>query len=115
MRWYREGNKEQGWRRVGSLTPSICLHTCVLYVLVIALISHNLSSNPNTFAPVTKFVSIRCIIALVTIEDMEIHQMDIKTAFLNGVLEEEIYMEQPEGSLKKVSILCASFTSHCTG
>jgi hypothetical protein len=51
----------------------------------------------ETFAPVAKFVSIRCILALAAIEDMEIHQMDVKTAFLNGDLEEEIYMEQPEG------------------
>jgi len=42
-------------------------------------------------------VSIRYILALVAIEDIEIHQMDIKTAFLNGDLEKEIYMEQPEG------------------
>jgi hypothetical protein len=42
-------------------------------------------------------VSIRCILALAAIEDMEIHQMAVKTAFLNGDLEEEIYMEQPEG------------------
>jgi hypothetical protein len=49
------------------------------------------------FALVAKFVSIRCILALAAIEDMEIHQMDVKTAFLNGDLEEEIYMEQPEG------------------
>jgi hypothetical protein len=33
----------------------------------------------------------------VTIEDMKIHQMDVKIAFLNGDLEEEIYMEQPQG------------------
>jgi hypothetical protein len=51
----------------------------------------------EAFAPVAKFVSIRCILALAAIEDMEIHQMDVKTAFLNGDLEEEIYMEQPEG------------------
>ncbi len=51
----------------------------------------------ETFAPVAKFVSIRCILALAAIEDMEIHQMDVKTAFVNGDLEEEIYMEQPEG------------------
>jgi len=42
-------------------------------------------------------VSIRCILALAAIENMEIHQMDVKTAFLNGDLEKEIYMEQPEG------------------
>ncbi len=51
----------------------------------------------ETFARVAKFVSIRCILALTAIEDMEIHQMDVKTTFLNGDLEEEIYMEQPEG------------------
>jgi len=33
----------------------------------------------------------------VALEDMEIHQMDVKTAFFNGELEEEIYMEQPQG------------------
>ncbi len=42
-------------------------------------------------------MSICCILALAAIEDMEIHQMDVKTAFLNGDLEEEIYMEQLEG------------------
>jgi hypothetical protein len=51
----------------------------------------------ETFAPVANFMSIRCVLALAAIEDMEIHQMDVKTAFLNGDLEEEIYMEQPEG------------------
>jgi hypothetical protein len=42
-------------------------------------------------------VSICYILALAAIEDMEIHQMDIKTTFINGDLEEEIYMEQLEG------------------
>jgi hypothetical protein len=51
----------------------------------------------KTFVPVAKFTSIRCIFALAALEDMEIHQMDVKTAFLNGELEEEIYMEQPQG------------------
>jgi hypothetical protein len=51
----------------------------------------------ETFALVTKFVSICCILALVAIEDMEIHQMDVKTTFFNDDLEEEIYMEQLEG------------------
>ncbi len=47
----------------------------------------------ETFAPIVKFVSIGCILPLSTIEDMEIHQMDVKIAFINGDLEEEIYME----------------------
>jgi hypothetical protein len=51
----------------------------------------------ETFAFVVKFMSIHCILALAAIEDMEIYQMDVKTAFLNGYLEEEIYMEQPKG------------------
>jgi hypothetical protein len=51
----------------------------------------------ETFAPITNFVSIRCILALAAIEDMEIHQMDVKTAFFNGDLEKEFYMEQPKG------------------
>jgi hypothetical protein len=55
----------------------------------------------ETFALVPKFVSIRCVLALTTIEDMEIHQMDIKTAFLNGDLEEGIYMEQPKRFTRK--------------
>jgi hypothetical protein len=51
----------------------------------------------ETFAPVAKFVSIHYILALVTIEDMKIHQMDVKTASLKGDLEKEIHMEQPKG------------------
>ncbi len=51
----------------------------------------------ETFALVAKFVLIHYILALATIEDMEIHQMDVKIAFLNGNFEEEIYIEQPEG------------------
>ena len=51
----------------------------------------------ETFSPVARFESIRLLLALAALEDWEIHQMDVKSAFLNGVLEEEIYMEQPQG------------------
>ena len=37
------------------------------------------------------------LIAIAAIHNLEIHQMDVKTSFLNGDLDEEIYMEQPEG------------------
>ena len=55
----------------------------------------------ETFAPVAKFNTIRCILALGAALDLEIHQMDVKTAFLNGDLEEDIYMSQPQGFEEK--------------
>ena len=51
----------------------------------------------DTYSPVTRITSIEMLIALAAVYDLEIHQMDVKTAFLNGELEEEIYIEQPEG------------------
>ena len=51
----------------------------------------------DTYSPVTRITSIRMLIAIAALHNLEIHQMDVKTAFLNGDLEEEIYMEQPEG------------------
>ena len=51
----------------------------------------------DTFSPVTRITSITLLIAIAAIHDLKIHQMDVKTAFLNGDLEEEIYMDQPKG------------------
>ena len=51
----------------------------------------------DTYTPVARTSTIRVLIALESIYNFEIQQMDVKTAFLNGYLEEEIYMEQPEG------------------
>jgi hypothetical protein len=51
----------------------------------------------ETFSPVVRYASIRILIALATQYDYEIHQMDVTTAYLNGELEEEIFMKQPEG------------------
>ena len=45
----------------------------------------------------TRISSTRILIALASIHNLCIHQMDVKTAFLNGDLDEEIYMVQPEG------------------
>ena len=51
----------------------------------------------KTFSPVVRFVSIRLILAIVARMDLELYQMNVKTAFLNGELNEEIYMDQPLG------------------
>jgi hypothetical protein len=51
----------------------------------------------ETFAPVARYTSIKTIIALVAKMKWKLHQMDVKTAFLNGVIEEEVYIEQPQG------------------
>ena len=51
----------------------------------------------ETFSPVARFESLRYMFAHAALEDWEMDSMDVKTAFLNGDLEEEIYMEQPEG------------------
>jgi hypothetical protein len=46
---------------------------------------------------VAKYTSIRTIIALVAMMKWNLHQMDMKTDFLNGVIEEEVYIEKPQG------------------
>lgn len=51
----------------------------------------------DTYAPVARLTSIRVLMAIASIHHLYVHQMDVKTAFLNGDLDEEIYMEQPEG------------------
>ena len=51
----------------------------------------------ETFAPVARMPSLRALLAIAAAQDLEVHQMDVHTAFLNGELEEDIYMEQPEG------------------
>ncbi|KAG8483480.1 hypothetical protein CXB51_023157 [Gossypium anomalum] len=51
----------------------------------------------ETFAPVARLDTIRLLVALAAQMEWKIHQLDVKSAFLNGYLEEEIYVEQPEG------------------
>ena len=51
----------------------------------------------ETFSPVVRFTSICLILAIVASMDLELHQMDVKTSFLNGELDEKIYIEQLAG------------------
>ena len=49
----------------------------------------------ETFAPVARYTSIRSVLSLATVMKWKIHQMDVNTTFLNGVVEEEFYVEHP--------------------
>ena len=62
----------------------------------------------ETFSPVARFSSIRTLLAFAVEMGMQIHQMDVVTAFLNGNLKEEIYMQQPSGYMQpdKNELVC---------
>jgi hypothetical protein len=64
----------------------------------------------DTFAPVAKLASIRAVLAIAAAEDLEMHQIDIKGAYLNGILtdREVIYMQQPPGyhAVSKSKLVC---------
>ncbi|KAJ9538190.1 hypothetical protein OSB04_030923 [Centaurea solstitialis] len=51
----------------------------------------------ETFAPVARIEAIRIFLAYAAHKNIKVFQMDVKSAFLNGVLHEEVYIEQPEG------------------
>ena len=55
----------------------------------------------ETFSPVAMIKSIRILLSIAAHMDYEIWQIDVKTTFLNGSLEETIYMVQPEGFIAK--------------
>ena len=70
------------------------------------LVAKGYSQQPGidfheTYAPVARMETIRTVIALAAQMELPIFQLDVKSAFLNGTLEEEVYVEQPRGYEKK--------------
>jgi hypothetical protein len=66
------------------------------------------------FSPVAKLTSIRLLLFVATSFDFEIEQMGVKTTFLHGDLEEEIFMKQPEGyAMKGKKELVCKLKSPC--
>jgi hypothetical protein len=51
----------------------------------------------ETYSPVARLNTIHVLLSLAASHSLLVHQMDVKTAFLNGELDEEIYMDQPNG------------------
>ena len=51
----------------------------------------------ETFSLVARYTSIKSLISIAAKMGWKIHQMDVKTAFLNGIIQEEVYVEHPQG------------------
>lgn len=60
----------------------------------------------ETYSPVAKLDTLRTVLAVANREKLVVHQMDVRTAFLNGTLEEEIFMTQPEGFEEGTDLVC---------
>jgi hypothetical protein len=60
----------------------------------------------EVFTPVARLDSVRSLITLATHEGWEVHHMDIKSAFLNDDLQEDVYVEQPIGFIIVVNVTC---------
>ena len=69
----------------------------------------------ETFSPVVQFESIRFLLAMGAQHKLQLHQMDVSTAFLHGELTEEVYMQQPEGFIEsgKEHLVCHLQRSIC--
>ena len=70
------------------------------------LVAKGYSQQPGvdfneTFAPVARMETIRTVLALAAQYELPVYQLDVKSAFLNGELEEEVYVEQPQGYIVK--------------
>ncbi len=66
------------------------------------LVAQGFSQRPGvdfgeTYAPVARYETMRAVLAIACHQDLDLHQMDVKTAFLNGELQETIYVKQPKG------------------
>jgi hypothetical protein len=60
----------------------------------------------ETFSPVVRMETVQAILALVPMKGLKIQQMDVKGAYLNGILKEKVYMHQPEGYEDKTNWVC---------
>lgn len=57
----------------------------------------------ETFAPMARLEGVRTLLAYAAFKKFKVYQIDVKSAFLNGILEEEVYIEQPKGFVEDKS------------
>jgi hypothetical protein len=70
----------------------------------------------ETFAPVARLEVIRILLAFTTSKGFKLYQMNVKSAFQNGVIQEEVYVRQPQVSrVPNTQTECTSFQRFCTG
>jgi hypothetical protein len=70
----------------------------------------------ETFAPVARPKPIRILLAFAASKGFKLYQIDVKSAFLNGVIQEEVFVRQPQVSrTPNILIECTSFQRLCTG
>ena len=62
----------------------------------------------ETFSPIARLVGVRTLLAYVSSKGFKVYQMDVKSAFLNGILEEEVCVEELEGFVNpsKKNMVC---------
>jgi len=60
----------------------------------------------ETYAPVANIITIKTLLCVINQQNLYMCQLDVKTAFLNEQLVEEIYMEQPQGFVGNSSLVC---------
>nr|GFB00371.1 retrovirus-related Pol polyprotein from transposon TNT 1-94 [Tanacetum cinerariifolium] len=94
------GDPKSSIRTRGQLANS-CLFSCLLSSIEPANVAEALRDVDWAFAPVARIEAIRLFLPYVTHKDFTIFQMDVKTAFLNGILKEEGYVGQPPGFVSK--------------
>lgn len=70
----------------------------------------------ENFAPVTHLETVRLLLVLAAQNNWEVHHLDVKTAFLNGEIKEDVYVAQPEVYVQKgKEHMVYKLVKHCTG